>query len=88
MNQWYIALLNLRYTIGGFIIAVGFYITPYLIRLAYAERGYKAVGGEYAPLILSIVIAVVIIRIFGDLEAECRRATDEERHKRGREEYD
>jgi len=46
---------------AGLIILLGILITPLMMILAFRERGGWGVGGEFAPLVLCIVIAFIII---------------------------
>jgi len=59
----------LKYVLASLVFAIGIAITPWMKRLAYAERGYQAIGGEYAPLVLSIIIAIGILHTFTRMQA-------------------
>ena len=57
-----------RFIFAGALLLAGIVATPFLRALAYAERGYAAIGGEYAVLLLSIVLALLIVDFFkGDV---------------------
>lgn len=43
------------------VVLFGVIVTPLLMLLAYRERGYWAIGGEFAPLVLCLMIAFIIL---------------------------
>ena len=51
-----------KYILAGAIILGALALTLAMVRLAFAERGYVAFGGEYAPLIAGIVAAVMVVQ--------------------------
>ena len=53
------ALRNLIIWLAGFIVCLP--ITLVMIQIAYQQRGYWAVGGEYSLIPLMIVICTLVI---------------------------
>ena len=44
------------------IIGIGLIVTsPLMIKLAYMERGYWAVGGEYAAIIMMVAVGINLL---------------------------
>lgn len=83
MNKHYELFLRLKYVFVGLVVALGFAITPWMKQLAYAERGYEAVGGEYAPLVISFIIAVAIIQGMCRMQADYRAKIRKQKSKAG-----
>ncbi len=49
----YLAFLRGRWVIGMAVVAAAILVTPLLMQAAYEQRGYFAIGGEMAPLVLA-----------------------------------
>ncbi len=81
MKSKSLSFLRKRHLISGTIVAVALIITPHLKRLAYLERGFEAVGGEYAPLAASFIAALWIMQSLGRMEKNyIRKHHDEGGH--------
>jgi len=73
----------MKYILSGIIILAALAITPYLRNLAYLQRGYKAIGGEFAPLLLAVVLSIWMIEEFRDLELKYKfKQIEQERRNR------
>lgn len=70
-----LTLIRIRYYIAAGIIISAIAATPGAVELAYRERGYKAIGGEYLIIPLGIIAAMMLCRWAQNLEdaAEERR---------------
>lgn len=60
--------LKARYLIALFIVFVSIVTTPFFIELAYQERGYQAIGGEYMIIPFGIVLAAAVLSVASDIE--------------------
>ncbi len=49
-----------RYIIAVLIAVIGIAATPFLAQLAYFERGYRAIGGEFLFMPLCLLIACAL----------------------------
>ena len=52
-----------RYIVAVTILLLGIAITPLMAHLAYLERGYFAIGGEYGVIILAFLAIVVMLQV-------------------------
>lgn len=50
-----------RYIIAAGVILIGIGLTLILRHYAYLERGFRAIGGEYMPLALFSIIALIVL---------------------------
>ena len=66
---------------AAIVAAVNVAIYPFMNRLAYAERGYHAIGGEEMLLIFGFFIAVMIIDHGREKARRVRRKAEEANEK-------
>ena len=52
-----------RYVVATIIILVGIVATPFMVRLAYLERGHRAIGGEYGVFLLAILMVSIMLEV-------------------------
>jgi len=69
--------LKLRYLIVLFVLLVSIISKPFFIELAYQERGYRAIGGEYMIIPFGIVLAAVVLSIASDIDSAGKKAKPE-----------
>ncbi|HCC35578.1 MAG TPA: hypothetical protein DEQ02_08095 [Ruminococcaceae bacterium] len=55
--------MKARYIAISAIILSGIIATEYCIYLAYQERGYFAIGGEFAPVVFAVAFSAVILQV-------------------------
>ena len=77
MKRLYDNYPQIKYGLAFGVIIATIAVTPYLRHLAYLQRGYHAFGGEFAPLVLSIVIARMIVLYFNNLKFHADTLDDE-----------
>jgi len=65
---WFGRWLKARYVVAASLILLAVAVTPFLMEFAYLERGYRAHGGEYLLVPLSIFVAGMIISTASGLD--------------------
>ena len=54
-------MMKRGFVCAGLIMLLGILITPLMMILAFRERGGWGIGGEFAPLVLCLVVALIVL---------------------------